>query len=587
MRKSFRISFFTFFLIFWGATLFAQKDEASLEKIYNDALKSFDKNDYQQGYKLLDECLKQDSLWHKALYARAFYQLQEGKNQEAERSFSKIIRYYPTDIDGFLGRAEARANQQRFPQAFKDLEKALKMDSTHLGAIYQMAFTHFKADNPKMVQAYLDKGLTYAPENIQFLLLKALTYQTYKEFSQAENILQKVLKKEPENIEAQKIKAVIAYERGSYKDAIRTYEQILKKNPNAFTEEDFYYWSMALYKTKSYKQALSIIQSIKEIQNSELYYVQALCLFQQKKYTEAWEAMQNAEKLDDSFPAEFYYDKAIMAHYAKKAQSARENYLKALVLMPEIYLLRNDKDEKVEVLMNANSIFQREFSQKFLDSVLVTAYQERSLNVLENDKTNEALKDIEKALAIDSLNSKSYTIRGITYALMGKFQDANRDFEKAEKLPKERDLGYLYLMRGLAAAEAQNIGQAVFYLDKAISHSPLQANYYAEKAHLLFEIGDTEGAFKCIDKAIVLAPKEVDYRLDKINFLHEEERYDDLLKECERVLEIEPDAVQVYYFRGMAHWAKKNKTQARKDLEFFLQYYPDDKDAQKALKLLD
>jgi regulator of sirC expression with transglutaminase-like and TPR domain len=34
----------------------------------------------------------------------------------------------------------------------------------------------------------------------------------------------------------------------------------------------------------------------------------------------------------------------------------------------------------------------------------------------------------------------------------------------------------------------------------------------------------------------------------------------------------------------MSHWAKQNTQQARKDLEYFLVYYPDDQEATKALK---
>jgi tetratricopeptide (TPR) repeat protein len=567
--------------------LFAQKDKKEAIFVYEEAIELLEKGNYAQGYQLLDKCLKLDSTWLAPIFAKAFYKLEEGKNEEAESGFSEIIRRQPKDTASYIGRAEAYMNMGLYHKAIKDLETALKLDEKNAEALYKIAEAHLDAENPKTALGYADKAIGYYPNETRFLLLKSIIYTTEKEYEQAEKIALQALKLEPENIMAQKMRALILSEKGNHKEAIRIYEQILKKNPNVFEEEDFYFWAKSLYKTKNYKQALSITQSPKKIEKPELYYIQALCYFQLKKYAEAWKSINEAEKLQNNLSAEVYYDKAIIAHYAKKSQEAKESYLKALNVMPEIYLLRNENDEKADVLLNANPIFQREFSQRFLDSVLVSAYQERCLGILEKDKTAEALKDIEKALAIDSLNSKSYTIRGITYALMGKFQEANRDFEKAEKLPKGRDLGYLYLMRGLAAAEAQNMGQAIFYIDKAISHNPLQPNYHAEKAHLLFEIGDTEGAFKSIDKAIALAPKEVEYRLNKINFLHEEERYDDLLKECERVLEIDPDAIPAYYYRGMAHWAKKNKIQARKDLEFFLKYYPDDKDAQKALKLID
>ncbi|MDW8295982.1 MAG: tetratricopeptide repeat protein [Raineya sp.] len=575
------------FLLFAFLTNFPLSAQTNKQELYEKAIEKFEKGNFAEGYKLLDECLKKDSLWREALYAKGYFEMEEEEFQKAEQSFSQVIRYYPNDTASYLGRARAKMYLQKYRQAFSDLNKILQMDSTHRETLIEMGLAHCSAGYPKAAQNYFDKLLARSPNDNQILYFKAFAYWLDKDFTKAENLIQKVLKQEPEHIEAQRLKAYLMHEKGSYKETIRIFEQLLKKNSNIFKELDFYYWAKSLYKTRNYKQAISIAQSPKKISSWELYYVQALCYFQQKKYAEAWKNLQEAEKLNPNLPAEFFYDKAIVAYYVKLQAEAKENYLKALSIMPELYLLRNEEDEKADVLLDANRLFQKDFTKNFLDSILVTAYQERCLNILEDDETDQALKDIQKALALDSLNSKSYTIRGIIYTMQGKFEEAHRNFEKAEKLPKQRDLGYLYLMRGLSAAAAQNMGQAIFYLDKAISHNPKQANYYAEKANLLFEIGDTEGAFANIDKAIFLAPQEVDYRLDKINFLHEVERYDDVLKECEKVLKINPDAVEVYYFRGMAHWSLKNKLQARKDLTFFLQYYPDDKEAQKALKLMD
>lgn len=582
----------SFLRVFVGTTLLAQvalfaQEKTQLIKTYEKALEKFQQGDFRQGHLLLDECLKADSLWKEVLFSKAFFEMEEGRYQEAEKRLSKIISHYPTDTASYLARAQAKAQQQKFQQAFSDINKVLQMDSTHVQALIDMGFVHCLARYPKKAQLFLDKALSYAPNNLQALQLKAYAYWLDKDLKKAENLVYKTLTLNPENIEAQKLKAYILFDKENYNEAIRIFEQILKKDPHAFQQDDFYYWAMALYKTQNYKQALLVAQSPKKIENAELYHIQALCYFQQKKHTEAWNALLSAEKIETNLPAEFYYNKAIIAHYLQKKQEAKQNYLKALSLMPELYLLRNEKDEKAEVLVNANPIFQKEFSKDTLNSLLVSAYQERSLNLLEENETKQALQNIQKAIDIDSLNSKSYVIRAIAKGMEAKFQEANQDFEKAEKLPKQRDLGYLYLMRGLVAAEAQNIGQAVFYIDKAIAHNPLQANYYAEKAHLLFEIGDSEGAFQNINKAILLAPHEVSFRLDKINYLYEEERYDEVLQECENTLKINPDAVEVYYYRGVAYGVKKNKTQAVKDLKFFLQYYPDDKDAQKALNLLE
>ncbi|GAB4123432.1 MAG: hypothetical protein OHK0045_16240 [Raineya sp.] len=576
---------YTLCLIFCSnLVLVAQTKQKDLEKNYEKAIKSFEKNNFEEGYAHLDICLRIDSLWRDALYAKAFFELEEEKYLASHKSFSKVLQHYPNDTAAYLGRAKAATGLSLFQQARSDIERVLQMDSTHTQALADMAFVYAQAGFPKKAQDFLDKALQREPQNSQILQLKSYAFWLDKDLDKAEDFAQKSLVLDKDNLESQKLRAYISYDKGKFQEAIKIFEVILKKNKYAFDEDDFYYWSMAHYKLKNYKKAVSIIESLQKHSNPSLYYVQALCYFQSKQYPSAWDLAEIAEQMSKEMPAEFFYDKAIFAHYVGKKDEAKRYYATALSVMPELFLQKNQKDEKAEVVADASKILHKQFSKNELDSLLVLAYQERCLDILQENEKQQAFKDISKALAIDSLNSRSYTIRGIVYAMQGDFQAAYRDFEKAEKLPRQRDLGYLFLMRGLASAEAENFGQAIYYIDKAIAQNPLMPNFYAEKAHILFEIDSIEEALQNINRAIALKPKEIDFRLEKIGYLYAEERFDEVLKECTETLKINPDAVEVYFYSGMSHWAKNNTSQARKDLEFFLVYYPDDKEAQKALK---
>lgn len=577
--------FCTFFLVFCSnVVLVAQTKQKDLEKNYEKAIKSFEKNDFSEGYQYLQTCLSIDSLWRDALYAKAFFELEEEKYLSSQKSFNKLLQHYPSDTAAYLGRARALAGLSLFSQAVADVQKVLQMDSTHTQALSDMGFLYTQAGFPKKAQEFLDKALLKEPQNSQILQLKSYAFWLDKDLDKAEEFLQKSLQYDRDNLEAQKLGAYIAYDKGKFSETIKIFERILKKNKYAFNEDDLYYWSMAHYKLKNYKKAAKIAQSPKKYSNPHLYYVQALCYFRSRQYPSAWDLSEIAEQIGEEMPAEFFYDKAIFAHYVGKKAEAKRLYAIALSMMPELFLQKNEKDEKAEVVADASKILHNQFQKQELDSLLVLAYQERCLNILQQDEKQQAFKDINKALQLDSLNSRSYTIRGIVQAMQGNFQEAHRDFEKAEKLPRQRDLGYLFLMRGLAAAEAENFGQAIYYVDKAIDQNPQMPNYYAEKAHILFEIDSIDDALQNIDKAIALQPKEVDFRLEKIGYLYAEERFEEVLKECAETLKINPDAVEVYFYSGMSHWAKDNTAQARKDLEYFLVYYPDDPEAQKALK---
>lgn len=582
-----RATFCTLFLIFCSnLVLVAQTKQKDLEKNYEKAIKSFEKNHFAEGYLHLQTCLGIDSLWRDALYAKAFFELEEEKYLLSQKSFSKLLLYYPKDTAAYLGRAKAYTGLSQFSQAVADVQKVLDMDSTYTQALADMGFVYAQAGFPKKAQEFLDKALQKEPQNTLLWQLKSYAFWLDKDLNKADEFAQKALEKDKNNLEAQKLRAYIAYDKGKFAETIKVFEDVLKKNKYTFNEDDLYYWAMTYYKQKNYKKAASIAQSMQKHSNPFLYYVQALCYFQSKQYPSAWDLAEIAEEIAKEMPAEFFYDKAIFAHYAGKKTEAKRYYANALSMMPELFLQKNEKDEKADVVADASKILHNQFQKTELDSLLVLAYQERCLNLLQENEKQQALKDISKAMALDTLNSRTYTIRGITQAMQGDFQAANRDFEKAEKLPRQRDLGYLYLMRGLAAAEAENFGQALYYIDKAISQNPQMPNYYAEKAHILFEIDSVEEALQNINKAIALKPKEVDFRLEKIGYLYAEERFDEVLKECSETLRINPDAVEVYFYSGMSHWAKENTKQAKKDLEYFLVYYPDDQEALKALKTM-
>jgi len=168
----------------------AQIQQKDLEKNYEKAIKSFEKNNFAEGYEYLQRCLQIDSLWRDALYAKAFFELEEENYLASQKSFSKLLLYYPTDTAAYLGRARAYSGLSLFQQAVADVQRVLQMDSTHTQALSDMGFVYAQAGFPKKAQEFLDKALQKEPQNTQILQLKSYAYWLDKDLDKAEEFAQ-------------------------------------------------------------------------------------------------------------------------------------------------------------------------------------------------------------------------------------------------------------------------------------------------------------------------------------------------------------------------------------------------------------
>jgi Flp pilus assembly protein TadD len=85
-------------------------------------------------------------------------------------------------------------------------------------------------------------------------------------------------------------------------------------------------------------------------------------------------------------------------------------------------------------------------------------------------KHNEAILELNKCLSIVSEFSPAYNLRGKTYALLGRYIEAEIDFKKVVGLSPNithgyKNLGFLYLLQG-------NKEMAKTYLETASRFSP-------------------------------------------------------------------------------------------------------------------
>ncbi|WP_035218429.1 tetratricopeptide repeat protein [Desulfatibacillum aliphaticivorans] len=215
---------------------------------------------------------------------------------------------------------------------------------------------------------------------------------------------------------------------------------------------------------------------------------------------------------DGPIPGASYFDRAIFSESKGRHLAAIEQYTRYLELN------QNSPEYAAPALNNRGTLYW-----------VIGRY-------------DEALQDFDKAVDMQPDAALNYINRGNVYADMGDVERAIEDYNQAITLDPKN--GLAYSNRGLAWSSLKRFDQAIPDLDKAI------------------EFGH-EGLYKSLMKRGVIRYGTKDYN--------------GAVEDFSQVIEMHPGLIEAYYFRGLAHQQLNEAEKAQTDLQTAM-------DLQKALE---
>ncbi len=123
-----------------------------------------------------------------------------------------------------------------------------------------------------------------------------------------------------------------------------------------------------------------------------------------------------------------------------------------------------------------------------------------------NDNYKGAIKDYDKAIALDPENEEIYYLRGVAKSNLGEKGSAMNDFNLALKLDPEYAM--VYYEKAYIYLQDQNPEKAIEELDKVIQMKPDMAAAYVSRGTAKCMIEDVDGANTDWDRARILG---IDY----------------------------------------------------------------------------
>ncbi len=121
-----------------------------------------------------------------------------------------------------------------------------------------------------------------------------------------------------------------------------------------------------------------------------------------------------------------------------------------------------------------------------------------------DDKTREALADLDRALALGGDYAPAFCMRGAVNIDLQRYAEARADLNRALEI--EPFLATAYCFRGNLAGYEQRWTEARQDYDSAVANDPHTAHHYLNRARLAFGEADVSPALADIETAVTLDP---------------------------------------------------------------------------------
>jgi tetratricopeptide (TPR) repeat protein len=154
------------------------------------------------------------------------------------------------------------------------------------------------------------------------------------------------------------------------------------------------------------------------------------------------------------------------------------------------------------------------------------------------DYLQEALKDFDRAIALDDKDGRAIVSRGQIYRQMGFYDEALKEFDHAIELDDKN--GWAIVSRGQTYRQMGRYDEALEDFDRAIELDDKDGRAVLSRGQTYRQMGRYDEALKDSDRAIELDDKDGRAVLSRGQTYRQMGCYDEALKDFERAIELDP-----------------------------------------------
>jgi tetratricopeptide (TPR) repeat protein len=210
-------------------------------------------------------------------------------------------------------------------------------------------------------------------------------------------------------------------------------------------------------------------------------------------------------------------------------------------------------------------------------SYYAETYANRSLIYGAANRCAEALSDLDRAIALQPGNAEMYVNRCVIHAAAHRYAEAIRDCDQA--IAFQPDLAEAWFNRGTAYARTGHAEEALRDLDQAIALQPNYAKAYFHRGIIHAAAHRYAEALRDYDQAIALRPDNADAHVNRGAIHAAANRCAEAIRDYDQAIALRPDNADAWFNRGITYAQAGRLDEALRDLDQAIALQPDDAQA--------
>lgn len=209
-----------------------------------------------------------------------------------------------------------------------------------------------------------------------------------------------------------------------------------------------------------------------------------------------------------------------------------------------------------------------------MDETTFIEYMSQANALMGQEKYRAALSFLEKAEAIDRMKEDVYLTKGIAYANLEEYDQAQEEFSKALKLNKKSGVAHFHL-GNIAMLQGDRTKGLELY-NNAIANGFDDAQVYYSLGLMYEEEGNRDLALRNYSKAILKDPNRPDIRIRKIRLFIAAKQLEEALQALDEMLLANPDVFEGYHLKYLVLASEERFEEAEQVLEEAVKLFPKD-----------
>jgi tetratricopeptide (TPR) repeat protein len=174
----------------------------------------------------------------------------------------------------------------------------------------------------------------------------------------------------------------------------------------------------------------------------------------------------------------------------------------------------------------------------------------RGMDFLAEGRLDDAIREFDRAIAINANLDKAYLGRGVAYLQKRDYDHTIADFTQALRINPNLNSEYMiYTIRGGAYFQKEDYDRAIADYTQAIRINPNDADAYSIRGNAYFQKGDNDRAIADLTQALRINPNFADAYHVRGFVYADKGDYDQAIADLNQVIRLDPNNAKAYNAR--------------------------------------